>query len=63
MQTELTHSRVMSRTHAKWGDLIQQTVGLRSPRQARGGWLVRNSGQENVQVVLKEGKVPRVLIP
>jgi hypothetical protein len=46
---------VLSRTR---GDLFQLTVGHCSPKQTRGGWLVRNSGQEDVQVVLKEGKVP-----
>ena len=49
-------------SHAKQVDLFQQTVGHSSPKQARGGWLVRDSGQEDVQVVLKEGKVPRVLV-
>ena len=44
------------------GDLVQQTIGLSSPGQPWGGWLIRDPWQENVKMVLEEGKVPRVLI-
>ena len=49
---------VLSRTHAMLSretcSKFQQTVGPYDPRQARGGWLVLNSGQKDVQMVLKE---------
>ena len=44
------------------GDLVQQTIGLSSPGQPLGGWLIRDPWQENVKMILEEGKVPRVLI-
>ena len=44
------------------GYLVQQTVGCCSPGQATGGGLVWDCGQEDIQVVLEEGEVPRVLI-
>ena len=49
---------VLSRTHAMLSretcSKFQQTVGPYDPRQARGGWLVLNIGQKDVQMVLKE---------
>ena len=44
------------------GDLVQQAVGTGCPDQAWGGRLVRYHGQEGVQVVLEQLKVPRVLV-
>ena len=43
------------------GDLVQRTVGHGSPGHPWDGWLVRNPWQENVEVIFKKGKVPRVL--
>ena len=43
-------------------DLVHQTVGGCSPGQAIDGGLVWDHGQEDVQVVLKEGEVPGILI-
>ena len=40
------------------GDLVQQAVGTGCPDQAWGGRLVRDHGQEGVQVVLEQLKVP-----
>ena len=45
------------------GDLVQQAVGHCSSDQSLGGGLVWHSTQENVQVILEQGKIPRVLIP
>ena len=42
--------------------LVQQTVGHCSPGQTSGGGLVGDHGQENVQVILEELKVPRVFV-
>ena len=42
--------------------LVQQTVGYCCPGQTSGGGLVGDHGQQNVQVVLAELKVPRVFI-
>ena len=45
------------------GDLVQQAVGHCSSDQSWGGRLVWHSTKENVQVILEQGKIPRVLIP
>ena len=42
--------------------LVQQTVGERCPGQTSSGGLVGDIGQEDVQVVLKKFKVPRIFI-
>ena len=43
--------------------MVQQAIGHGSSDQSWGGGLVWHCSQDNVQVILEQGKIPRVLIP